>query len=858
MQMPVWLHDDWLLPLSLILFSFPCSLWLWKMLSLSSCWWWFPLHVILPNVRCNGKTRCTVPASSEVFTDPCPGTRKYVEVQYQCLSGNSSTSGADSAIGSSSLGGVSTLSRSPSSQSGGAKNATSPGMMKHLIRPPITTPVTGSSGSNSGSASSASSSASSSSGGSSVRPTIIIPLTQLRKATSTTTASPLSSSATSIPMTTTASPSSNNFPMMPGASLSPVLSFPPPPPSSSKTVTTSSKGSSSSGDASRDNNDDDRSHPKGVDDDNNNNDHQYPPFPSSNRRHPHLPNDDHQKHANDRSNGRGYRVDEGKSSVPSSGVGNFPWSSFPSSTPHPNTNNIISSLHLFSTTASPHPNPSLKEVMRFTTPSTMRDESGHPVTSTGETSGNFMLSDTWFVILMVPVFLVVIIVLLLCLTRLDRVRQNFYSSSSLHHHHPSSTVTSHPHLNFGSGDSSPSSSPTSALNFSKVSSFLLPNWILRVIGSSPSKSAHHHSSSSSFTHHTSSLHHHHPLHLHPPFLQTSQYNLSSPVGSASSSSRPSYVFPLDATHLMTTPHSPPSPLIRSSTLTHRHHHNHNHHQQTSQQNVMPASAHHHPNVDSHHHKENNINNGQPGNNNQVTSAASSSSANSSGSSTVSTTVTGVGGQTRNRANRGSTLIHEVNPYAAPVSVTGHEYEDIQTAMGGNSSVSGSSRESSGEHNGRIGLPPYSTTLALNPSSGNRLHHLHHTMNPHHHRSSMINQQTLSFAGQQQQHHYRQRMTGGIIDDINIGSTTTTEDRLYYEPTTVIPRGGIVGEQLPHPSSIITPSSSVIYGSRHNNNGATTTAGGLSAGSNYVFHNTRYGMCVSLKDAHLFLFLQKSL
>lgn len=147
------------------------------------------------------------------------------------------------------------------------------------------------------------------------------------------------------------------------------------------------------------------------------------------------------------------------------------------STPRPSsttTNYINSSLHLLSTTASPQRNSSLTEEMVVTTPSIMRNESGHPVISTGDINGNSMLSHTWFVILMVPVCLIINIVLLLCLTRLDSIRQTFYSSSSLHHHQ-SSTATPHPHINFGSGDSSPSSSPRSALNFSKSSSFLLPN-----------------------------------------------------------------------------------------------------------------------------------------------------------------------------------------------------------------------------------------------------------------------------------------------------------------------------------------------------------------------------------------------
>ncbi|CAL8394649.1 unnamed protein product [Gadus morhua 'NCC'] len=34
--------------------------------------------------RCNGESRCTVPANNTVFEDPCPGTAKYLEVAYTC------------------------------------------------------------------------------------------------------------------------------------------------------------------------------------------------------------------------------------------------------------------------------------------------------------------------------------------------------------------------------------------------------------------------------------------------------------------------------------------------------------------------------------------------------------------------------------------------------------------------------------------------------------------------------------------------------------------------------------------------------------------------------------------------------
>ena len=34
--------------------------------------------------RCDGQRMCTMPVSSEVFGDPCPNTRKYVEVHFAC------------------------------------------------------------------------------------------------------------------------------------------------------------------------------------------------------------------------------------------------------------------------------------------------------------------------------------------------------------------------------------------------------------------------------------------------------------------------------------------------------------------------------------------------------------------------------------------------------------------------------------------------------------------------------------------------------------------------------------------------------------------------------------------------------
>ena len=35
-------------------------------------------------LRCDRLTSCTVPVSSDLFGDPCPGTHKYVEIHYTC------------------------------------------------------------------------------------------------------------------------------------------------------------------------------------------------------------------------------------------------------------------------------------------------------------------------------------------------------------------------------------------------------------------------------------------------------------------------------------------------------------------------------------------------------------------------------------------------------------------------------------------------------------------------------------------------------------------------------------------------------------------------------------------------------
>uniref|UniRef100_A0A3B4AUT5 SUEL-type lectin domain-containing protein n=1 Tax=Periophthalmus magnuspinnatus TaxID=409849 RepID=A0A3B4AUT5_9GOBI len=36
-------------------------------------------------MSCNNRTQCAVVAGPDVFPDPCPGTYKYLEVQYECV-----------------------------------------------------------------------------------------------------------------------------------------------------------------------------------------------------------------------------------------------------------------------------------------------------------------------------------------------------------------------------------------------------------------------------------------------------------------------------------------------------------------------------------------------------------------------------------------------------------------------------------------------------------------------------------------------------------------------------------------------------------------------------------------------------
>lgn len=39
------------------------------------------------SLRCAHKQNCSVLASTNMFGDPCPGTHKYLEAHYQCISG---------------------------------------------------------------------------------------------------------------------------------------------------------------------------------------------------------------------------------------------------------------------------------------------------------------------------------------------------------------------------------------------------------------------------------------------------------------------------------------------------------------------------------------------------------------------------------------------------------------------------------------------------------------------------------------------------------------------------------------------------------------------------------------------------
>ncbi|XP_067255433.1 L-rhamnose-binding lectin CSL3-like [Chanodichthys erythropterus] len=40
-------------------------------------------HYIM-SIRCDGTSRCAVPAGNAVFGDPCPDSYKYLDVSYEC------------------------------------------------------------------------------------------------------------------------------------------------------------------------------------------------------------------------------------------------------------------------------------------------------------------------------------------------------------------------------------------------------------------------------------------------------------------------------------------------------------------------------------------------------------------------------------------------------------------------------------------------------------------------------------------------------------------------------------------------------------------------------------------------------
>src|SRR4029434_5269320 len=42
-------------------------------------------HSIIVFNRCNGLSSCTVPVTNSVFSDPCRGTYKYLDVSYICV-----------------------------------------------------------------------------------------------------------------------------------------------------------------------------------------------------------------------------------------------------------------------------------------------------------------------------------------------------------------------------------------------------------------------------------------------------------------------------------------------------------------------------------------------------------------------------------------------------------------------------------------------------------------------------------------------------------------------------------------------------------------------------------------------------
>ncbi|XP_075680058.1 latrophilin Cirl-like isoform X3 [Dermatophagoides pteronyssinus] len=79
--------------------------------------------------RCSNKSSCSVIVSSKLFDDPCPGTAKYLEVQYHCVQGSASS------IMSSSSSSASFPSSSSSSSSLSSSQSTS--LQTTTRRPPI-------------------------------------------------------------------------------------------------------------------------------------------------------------------------------------------------------------------------------------------------------------------------------------------------------------------------------------------------------------------------------------------------------------------------------------------------------------------------------------------------------------------------------------------------------------------------------------------------------------------------------------------------------------------------------------------------------------------------------------------------
>lgn len=54
-------------------------------LDVSFCLNWFLTLFFCILFRCSNRTQCAVVAGPDVFPDPCPGTYKYLEVQYECV-----------------------------------------------------------------------------------------------------------------------------------------------------------------------------------------------------------------------------------------------------------------------------------------------------------------------------------------------------------------------------------------------------------------------------------------------------------------------------------------------------------------------------------------------------------------------------------------------------------------------------------------------------------------------------------------------------------------------------------------------------------------------------------------------------